>query len=210
MLYRFRHFAIAAVLVSLAGSPAMAGDAIQEWGAAKAPPVPELKTVKLDPKTTALLVIDFVKQTCNQDRRPRCLDTLPVAHNLLEKARAAHVPVIYTITAASTMADVLPPVAALPGEPHVQATPDKFLNTDLDKMLKAGGIKTVIVMGTAAHGAVIATAVQAAVRGYDLVFVEDAVSGESPYTEQAVINILLTGPTMSAHTTLSRSDLIGF
>ena len=140
---------VSAVLLAGANLPALAGDSIQDWNAAKAPAVPELKTVKLDPKTTALLVLDFVKQTCNQERRPRCLDTLPAAHNLLEKARTAHATVIYSITAVSSMADVLPPVAALPSEPHVQASPDKFLGTDLDKLLKADGIKTVIVMGTA-------------------------------------------------------------
>ena len=210
MLNRFKRFAFAVAVLSAASAPALAGDAIQDWSAAKAPPVPELKTVTLDPKTTALLVLDFVKQTCSQERRPRCLDTLPAAHNLLEKTRAAHGKVIYTVTATSSMADVLPPVAALPNEPHVQSTPDKFLNTDLDKMLKESGIKTVIVMGTAAHGAVLVTAAEATMRGYDVVFAEDAVSGDSPFVEQAVINLMLTGPTMSAHTTLSRSDLIGF
>lgn len=201
---------VSAVLLAGANLPALAGDSIQDWNAAKAPPVPELKTVKLDPKTTALLVLDFVKQTCSQERRPRCLDTLPAAHNLLEKARAAHATVIYSITATSSMADVLPPVAALPSEPHVQASPDKFLGTDLDKLLKAGGIKTVVVMGTAIHGAILQTASQAAMRGYDVVVPEDAVSGDNPYSEQAVITIMLTGPTLSAKTTLSRSDLIGF
>jgi nicotinamidase-related amidase len=210
MLNRFKLLAITVVILSAAVASAQAGDAIQDWNAAKAPPVPELKSVKLDPKTTALLVLDFVKQTCSQERRPRCLDTLPAARHLLEKSRAAQAKVIYSITAISSMADVLPQVAALPGEPHVQSTPDKFLNTDLDKMLKAAGIKTVIVVGTAIHGAVLQTASQAAMRGYDVVMAEDAVSGDNPYSEQAVINIMLTGPTLSARATLSRSDLIAF
>jgi nicotinamidase-related amidase len=92
----------------------------------------------------------------------------------------------------------------------VQAPPDKFLNTDLDATLKARGVKTVIVMGTAIHGAILQTASQAAMRGYQVVLPEDTVSGDDAYSEQAVITILLTGPTVSARTTLSRSDLIAF
>ncbi|MDR3524971.1 MAG: isochorismatase family protein [Acetobacteraceae bacterium] len=194
----------------LLSGAAYAGDSIQDWNAAKAPPVPEVKSVKLDPKTTALLVLDLVKQTCSQERRPRCLDTLKSSHDLLVKVRAAHALVVYSTTAISTMADVLPDVAALPDEPHVQATPDKFLNTDLDAILKSHGIKTVIVIGTAAHGAVLNTAAQAALRGYQVVYAEDGVSGDNPYIEQAVIDVMLTGPTLSTRTTLSRSDLIGF
>ena len=155
-------------------------------------------------------MLDFVKQTCNQERRPRCLQTLDPAHALLEKARAAGATVIYSVTAVSTAADVLPPVAPRPDEHVVQSTPDKFLNTDLDATLKAGGIKTVVAMGTAIHGAILNTAAQAAMRGYQVVLPEDTVSGDDPYTEQAVITVMLTGPTMAARTVLSRSDLISF
>lgn len=35
---------------------------------------------------------------------------------------------------------------------------DKFRNTDLEKVLKDKGIKTVIVAGTASHGGVLYTA----------------------------------------------------
>ena len=208
MLRSLRNLGLAAaVLLSV---PAFAGDTIQDWGLAKAPPVPELKTVKLDPKTTALLVLDFVKQTCNQERRPRCLDTLKPAGALLEKARAAHASVVYSVTAISTMADVLPPLVAKGDEPHVQAPPDKFFGTDLDAILKARGIKTVILIGTASHGAIWNTGAQAAMRGYQVVLAEDGISGDDPYTEQAVIQMMLTGPTVSAKTVLSRGDLITF
>ncbi len=207
MLRSLRNLSLAAVLFA---TPALAGDAVQDWGLAKAPPVPELKTLKLDPKTTALLVLDFVKQTCNQERRPRCLDTLKPSGVLLEKARAAHATVIYSVTATSAMTDVLPPMTAHEGEPHVQAPPDKFLNTDLDAMLKAKGIKTVIVIGTAIHGAILGTASQAAYRGYQVVVPVDGVSGDDPYTEQAVLRIMQTGPTLSAQVVLSRGELIGF
>jgi len=41
---------------------------IDEWGSVQAPKPPELKPVTLDPKTSALLVLDLVKQTCNSER----------------------------------------------------------------------------------------------------------------------------------------------
>ena len=58
--------ALAAVLVYAAPAPAQT--IIDEWASVKAPLAPALKDVTLDPKTTALLVMDFVKQTCNNDR----------------------------------------------------------------------------------------------------------------------------------------------
>lgn len=52
--------AIATVLSSAVGSPARAGNIIEEWGNVKAPPAPELKPVTVDPKTTALLMLDYI------------------------------------------------------------------------------------------------------------------------------------------------------
>ena len=66
---------LAAVLVCAA--PSLAQTIIDEWQSVKAPPAPELKAVTLDPKTTALLVMDLVKQTCNNERRPRCVASIP-------------------------------------------------------------------------------------------------------------------------------------
>ena len=52
-------------------APASAQTVIDEWSSVKAPPAPELKPVTVDPKTTALLVMDFVKQTCNEATWPQ-------------------------------------------------------------------------------------------------------------------------------------------
>jgi hypothetical protein len=52
--------ATAAVLSSAVGLPARAGNIIEEWGNVKAPAAPALKPVAVDPKTTALLMLDFV------------------------------------------------------------------------------------------------------------------------------------------------------
>ena len=71
----------------------------EEWGKVKVSPMPALENVRLDPVSTILLVLDFNKQTCNADRRPRCIATLPKVQKLLTEARAKHVSVIYSLSA---------------------------------------------------------------------------------------------------------------
>ena len=87
--YLLQLFALAAVLVC--AKPSLAQTIIDEWQGIKAPPAPELKTVALDPKTAALLVMDLVKQTCNNERRPRWdfPHGKPGARILLERDRQA-------------------------------------------------------------------------------------------------------------------------
>jgi hypothetical protein len=63
--------------VVIAAAPARASDIIDEWGTAKVPPKPELKAVTLDPKTTAVLLLDLGKGTCAM--RPRCVASVPNA-----------------------------------------------------------------------------------------------------------------------------------
>ena len=147
-------FAAVAVSMILA-SPTHAANIIDEWASVKAPKAPELKAVTVDPKTTALLMLDFMNQNCGQ--RPRCLETIPAMKKLLAEARAHKVPVVYSIIANSTPADVIKDVAPLAEEPHVLSGPDKFRNTDLEKILKDKGITTVIAVGTASNGAVLYT-----------------------------------------------------
>jgi nicotinamidase-related amidase len=186
---------------------------IDLWSSVKAPPAPEIKAVTLDPKTTALLMLDFVKQTCNETVRPRCVETLPAARKLLAEARAKNVLVIYTIgnvTPGRTLADTLPDVAPIGNEPYVQSGPNKFLNTDLDKILKDHGIKTVIVTGTAAHGAVLHTADESVFRGYKVVVPVDAISAENLFIEQYVVYHFTIGSRVADATTLTSVNLIKF
>ncbi|MCK4300442.1 MAG: hypothetical protein KAX80_12950, partial [Planctomycetes bacterium] len=53
------------------------------------PPAPELQSLSVDPKTTALLILDIQNRNCNAERRPRCVASLPGIQDLLAKARAA-------------------------------------------------------------------------------------------------------------------------
>src|SRR4051794_38778245 len=147
---------IAAVLTALIVSPAFAGNIVSEWASVKQPPAPTLKPVQVDPKTTALLMLDFMNQNCG--KRPRCVDTIPAVKRLLAAARAAKATVVYSLTANTTAADVIKDVAPQADEPVVQGSPDKFLRTDLEKILKDKGIQTVIAVGTSSYGAVLFTA----------------------------------------------------
>ena len=68
--------ALAAMLITVVNvSAARAADIVDEWASVKAPPAPELKSVTADPKTTALLMMDYLpKFYCAEIRvaSPRC------------------------------------------------------------------------------------------------------------------------------------------
>ena len=67
--------AICCMLAALQG-PALGQTVIDEWASVQAPAAPAVKQVTVDPKTTALLLLDFNKQTCNAERRPRCVASI--------------------------------------------------------------------------------------------------------------------------------------
>jgi nicotinamidase-related amidase len=78
--------------------------------------------------------------------------------------------------------------------------------------LKDKGIKTVIVTGTSAQGAVVGTSNGAVQRGYKAVVPIDGMSAEDPYNEQyAAWHLYKGGPAnLTDSVTLTRSDLISF
>ena len=206
----------ALLIVVLHAAPSPAQTIIDEWQSVKAPPAPELKAVTLDPAKTALLVMDLVKQTCNAERRPRCVASIPKIEKLLAAAREKGMMVVYTTVPAVPIEDTLPAVAPKAGEPVVKASVDKFIlgnqDTGLEKMLKDKAITTVIPVGTAAHGAVLYTSSAAALRGFSVVVPVDGMSGEGQNTfiEQYVAYNLTTAPVVSLKITLTRIDMIKF
>jgi len=204
-------FALVALAAVALAKPAMAQQTIiDEWPTIKAPPAPALKEVTVDPKTTALLMLDFVKQTCNEQRRPRCLLTLPIAKQLMAEARAKNMLIVHSIVNGAVIGDTLPEVALTGDEHYVQSGADKFVNTDLEKMLKDRGIKTVIVAGTGANGAVLHTAASAVFRGFAAVVPVDMMSAESLYIEQYTAFHFSAAPVVAAGTTLTRVSMIKF
>lgn len=206
-------FVLAGALGLAAASlcPASAGTIIDDWATAKAEPAPELKAVTIDPKTTAVLVMDLVKGSCNNERRPRCVASISVIEKFLAEARAKGVTIINTIAGTGTVADILPPVAPKEGETVIDKTvANKFVRTDLEKILKDKGITTVIPIGTAAHGAVLYTGSEAAFRQFKVVLPVDGASSENLFAEQAVAWLFAKAPGVSNQSTLTRFDMIKF
>ncbi len=184
---------------------------IDEWASVQVPKPPELKPVKIDdPKSTAYLVLDIIKQNCNNERRPRCVASVPKIQAFLTQARTRGMLVVYSFTSTSTPADIFKEVAPLPGDPLVQTSSEKFFKTDLEKILQDKGIKTVIVVGTAAHGAVLFTGTEAAKRGYKVIVPVDGMSAESTYIEQYTAWHLVNNPSYGAQVTLTKFDMINF
>jgi len=158
--------------------------------------------------------MDFVKQTCNNERRPRCVASIPKIEKLIAAARAQGAMLISTTVSPVPIADTLPAVAPKGNDPVVVAFVDKFTlgdkDTGLQKMLKDKGIATVIAVGTAAHGAVLYTASAAASRGFNVIVPVDGMSGDGQvfYDEQAVAFILTHAPVISSKITLTSVDMI--
>jgi nicotinamidase-related amidase len=203
---------ILALVTLLFGFPAaptaFAQTIVDEWGAVKAPPAPELKPVTIDPKGTVLLMLDFVKQICNAERTPRCVASIPKAERLLAQARTKGVPVIHSLGGGAAVADILKEVAPLGGEPVVSSGPDKFFGTELEKLLKERGATSVIVAGTWAHGAVLYTGSGAALRGLKVIIPVDGMSAPNSYAEQYTAWHMANAPRISGQVTLTKIDLI--
>jgi nicotinamidase-related amidase len=183
---------------------------VEEWSKVQAPPPVGLKAVHVNPQETAFLILDIEQLTCNQDQRPRCIESVPKIQGFLQKARAKGMPVVYSLTGRGTKETILPEVTPKADEPIVQSSVDKFFKTDLDKILQAKGIKTVIIAGTTAEGAVLHTATGAAMRGYDVIVPVDGMSAGNLYAEQYTAWHLINAPGSRRRTTLTRFDMIEF
>jgi nicotinamidase-related amidase len=190
---------------------ALAGTIIDDWATAKPEAAPELKSATVDPKTTALLVMDVVKGSCNNERRPRCVASVPLIEKFLNEARAKGVTIIHTVAGSGGVEDILPPLKPKEGEAVLTKTvANKFVRTDLEKMLKDKGITTVIPVGTAAQGAVLYTGSDAAFLNFKVIMPVDGASSESMFAEQAVAWLFAKAPGVSNNTTLTRFDMIKF
>jgi len=183
---------------------------IDQWDEVTVSPPVELKTVRLDPRTTAFLILDIEQRTCNMQRRPRCIASTPRIGNFLKRARIKGVAVVYSLTSKGEPETILPEVTPAGNEPIVKSSVDKFFNTDLEKILRDRGAETVIIVGTTAEGAVLHTATGAAMRGYRVIVPVDGISAATLYAEQYTAWHLLNAPGTRGQTTLTRFDMIEF
>ena len=198
--------------IGILTTSAQAQTIVDEWAAAKLPAPPQLKPVKLDGKETALLVMDFTTQTCTPQRRPRCANSVPKVRKLIDDARAKGAFVIYSVAVPnSTAADLLKEVAPAAGDPVLPPLgPDKFINSDLEKMLKDKGIKTVVAVGTQAQTSVLHTGGAAALRGFKVVVPVDGMSADDLFPELYTAWHLATAARISNQVTLTKLDTVEF
>jgi nicotinamidase-related amidase len=158
-----------------------------------------MSPLSIDPKTSALLVMDFQSAT---------VDSIPVDKNallgrmagLVEGARKAGMKVIYVVVGfrpgypeASPRNQVFGPIRAtgrfIEGSPETQVHPgvtpkpddvivtkrrvSAFWGTDLEVLLRCHGVETLVLAGLATSGVVLSTLRHAADADYRVVVVED-------------------------------------
>lgn len=166
--------------------------------------MPELS---LDPKTTAIVVIDLQKGIVGMPgAHPHPPETVVAnAVGLLDAGRAAgaqavlvHVgfapdfrdalqtpvdePMRATGNRPPEWMDLLPELKQQPGDVIVfKRQWGAFYGTDLDLQLRRRGIKTIVLCGIATEIGVESTARDAYERGYALVFAEDAMTGRAAH-----------------------------
>ena len=181
------------------------------------PATPDPARVTLDPKTTALMVLDYVEDICNSQANCKT-KMLPAMTPFMERVHKAGLTVAYG-TRAQNQTKWLKEVAPAPNDIKIVNTAqDRFYNTDLDKELKAKGIKTLIMVGWKVSGSVTYTSVGAMARDYTVVIPVDTTSAGSGYeTTIGFYNVLNSGnanlanePLKPNAVTLTRTDMITF
>jgi len=203
--------------LALCGGAAQAAQDAKAMQTLQMPAMPAPARVTLNPKTTALMVLDYVEDICNS--QPKCKgQMLPAMTPFMERVRKAGLTVAYG-TRAQNMTKWLPEVAPAPGDIKIVNTgQDRFYNTDLDKELKAKGINTIIIVGWKVSGSVTYTSVGAMIRDYTVVIPADTTTATTDYeTAIGFYNVLNSGnanlanqPLKPKSVTLSRTDMIAF
>jgi nicotinamidase-related amidase len=143
---------------------------------------------------------------------------VPAIALLLARARKAGVTIAYG-TRAPTMSKWLAEVLPAPGDIKIESqAQDRFYKTDLDGVLKAKGIATLILAGWKISGSVTYTSVGATLRGYTVVVPVDASLDQTDY-EIAIGQYQIlhqhssnaaNEPLKAGASTLSRTDMIAF
>jgi nicotinamidase-related amidase len=137
---------------------------------------------------------------------------VPKVAKLIAAARPKGALIVYSVALpGSTAADILAPLAPAAGETVLPPLgPDKFINSDLDALLKAHNIKTVIALGTQAHTSVLHTAAAAALRGYKVIVPVDGMSGDDAWPELYTAWHLANAARIAPQVTLTRLEMISF
>jgi nicotinamidase-related amidase len=159
--------------------------------AQEGPNRPEPKPIALDSKTTAILVLDLSSR-CH-DPKQVCSKLMPAVGEFLEKARAAGVPIIYSVSSSAKgtpLGEVATPLKRKESEAVIYPDGfDKFIGGELQTMLKEKGAKTLIITGSSTNTAVLYTATTAArIYRYNIVIPMDGSNADRQYEQEYSIH----------------------
>ncbi|MGD0911534.1 MAG: hydrolase [Terracidiphilus sp.] len=171
-----------------------------------------MSELNLDPKQTAIVVIDLQKGILQIPGAPHSMaSVLANAALLLKQARTAGAKVVLVhVGGAADGSDRVNPVSDQPMRmrgpmppdwsefvPELDQQPDDivvlkrqwgaFYGTDLDLHLRRRGIRTIILCGVATEFGVESTARDAYDRGYEQLFAEDAMTGVTAASHENAI-----------------------
>jgi nicotinamidase-related amidase len=153
----------------------------------KPPKRPEPGPVEANSRTTAVLVLDMSARC--EDPELTCHALLPGLAGFLEKARAAGVEIIFSVSASqrgTPMEKVASPLGRRESEPIVYPDGfDKFTGGELQRILEQKGAKCLIILGSATNVAVLYTATTAArIHRYEVVVPVDGVNARTQYAHE--------------------------
>ena len=158
--------------------------------------------LEIDPRTTALIVVDMQNDFCRPNGAlfvPEAPQTFNAIRHLLTLARGAGMPVVFTqdwhdeedpefaiwgrhAVGGTWGAEIVDELKPEPGEHVVRKVRyDGFYGTHLDHLLKLKGAQTLVICGTVANICVHYTAASAALRWYRVVVPVDAISALTPF-----------------------------
>jgi nicotinamidase-related amidase len=183
---------------------------IEGWDDVKPPTPPPIRPVTVDPAATALLVMDFLGETCTPQKRPRAAAMLPRLMAFLQEARTHRMLTVHTVTRNATAADLADAVKPIEGERVYSARFDKFHGNDLEEFLRRRGVDTVIATGTSANGCLLFTVAGAVLRNFRVIVPIDGMPAATAYQEQFVAWEIANAPVIHERTTLTRFDAISF
>ena len=147
--------------------------------------------VTVDAKTTGLLVLDL-NARCEDPKEPCHKLVEPVA-KFLPRAREAKIFIVYTVAdryQGTPLGKMPKAFAQKDSEPVIfPAAFDKFYGGELQPLLQAKGLKTLIVTGASSNQAVLYTAT-AAVRpfGYDVIIPTDGLIARGDYEHEYTLH----------------------
>lgn len=159
--------------------------------AQEGPNRPEPKSLTLDAKTTAVLVLDL-NARCDDPKQVCSKITAPLG-DFLDKARAAAVPILYTVSASARgkpIGELAAPLKRKDGEVVIYPDAfDKFVGGELQAWLKERAAKTLVVTGSSTNAAVLYTASTATrMYRYSVVIPMDGVNANTRYEHEYAIH----------------------